>query len=371
MAISGKTSSVFPFSKKNRGLSLDIDLLPCAVGLWSKDRRHCVLNSAARKLIQLSDEYLRADPDAWLKHIHAQDRPVFLAAWKRLRDGRKTESCDYRFSPNGDGNFLWVREVSVSQQDAPGEVPWIISSYENKEIIKEGAGNSANVQSIISGLLHNVRNHLQTLRMGLDCLDRLPAQPEDVQRLVVGVEHVLTLLRQLSDYFFPPEAKFLIEDAGMVFEDVVRHMESALQRKKVRLSFEPRNALPPLRIDVLQFRRALERIIELACALLPEGGELKIETGTKEASGRLFIELRIVAFSPGGVSFDGNELFRPFLRVNGYDLGLNMVIADQIIRRHEGKIVFQREDPTRGAFSILLEAISADSELLPTVPLGA
>src|SRR5262249_24661253 len=226
---------------------------------------------------------------------------------------------------------------------------------------RESAPNSAaTVQGIIGGLLHNLRNHLQTVRMGLDCLERLPAKPEDIQPLVTGIERVLAVLKQAGDYFFPSEEKLLMTDAGSVFEEVVRHMETALQRRNITLRVEARHDLPPVRIDLLQFRRALERVMEVACALLPKGGELSIETGMKAIDGRSFVELRIVAFSADGLTFDTKELLRPFLRVNGYEVGLNLVIADQIIRRHEGKIVFQKQDATRGAFSILLEIMSSD-----------
>jgi len=362
MATSGKKTTVFPFSRKtSQSLSLDIESLPTAVALWSKDRRHCVLNSAARKLTNLSDDYLRADPEAWIERIHPQDRYLFSAAWQRLRESGARESCTYRFFPHADGSYIWIREDAVMRREAAAEAPWVACQYIDVSNERESAPNGpATVQGIIGGLLHNVRNHLQTVRMGLDCLERLPAKPEDILPLVTGIEQVLAVLKQAGDYFFPSEEKFMMTDAGIVFEEVVRHMEVALQRKNIHLHVEARHDLPLVRIDPMQFRRALERVMEVACALLPKGGELSIETGMKALDDRSFVELKIVAFAADGLTFDTKEMLRPFLRVNGYEVGLNLVIADQIIRRHEGKIVFQKQDAMRGAFSILLEIMSSD-----------
>ncbi|MBI2352210.1 MAG: hypothetical protein HYV00_12180 [Deltaproteobacteria bacterium] len=57
-------------------------------------------------------------------------------------------------------------------------------------------------------------------------------------------------------------------------------------------------------------------------------------------------------------------MFRPFLRVNNHQVGLGITLAHQILRRHQGNILFQKENPQRGLFTILLK-VRSDEEGAP------
>ena len=72
--------------------------------------------------------------------------------------------------------------------------------------------------------------------------------------------------------------------------------------------------------------------------------------------GERYIELNIVSSSSTSLQVDERDVFRPFSNVNGYRLGLSMAVAQQILKRHYGEIVFRKEDSNRGVFSLLIRA---------------
>jgi nitrogen-specific signal transduction histidine kinase len=105
-----------------------------------------------------------------------------------------------------------------------------------------------------------------------------------------------------------------------------------------------------------QFRAALERVIEFSRLLLVQGGELEVEARLREIRRQRYLELQVITTSANSLKVDEKDVFRPFLRVNGHQVGLGMALAHQILRRHDGQILFQKETPQRGVFTILLSA---------------
>ena len=365
--LSTKTQAEASFAlltSKTSNLKSALDLLPCAVSLWTADRSRCILNSAARELTGLSNGNFKATSSLWIQRIHPDDRAPFTASWKASIEGAPTRALDYRFASGNGKKFIWLRELSTARRSAAGDIEWITSVYVDVTDLKlalekqPGEARRESVPGVIAGLIHELQNDLQIVSLGLDLAHLPPSAAQEFQSVLAGIERIQDLTRQLRDYFFPGESKPSKADAGIVLGEVVRHMERALKRQGIDLQFEQQGALPPVRVDLMQLRRALDRVMTFSCALLPQGGELRIGTGLRVVDGRRLVELRVTSSSSGALNVEGQDVFKPFLRVNGYQVGLDMLIANEIIRRHEGTISFQTDGPSRGGFSILLEAIS-------------
>jgi K+-sensing histidine kinase KdpD len=114
-----------------------------------------------------------------------------------------------------------------------------------------------------------------------------------------------------------------------------------------------KESLPKVPLD-LQFGRALTDVIDFSRALLSKGGELNIEAGVCRQDGENYIELNIVSSSETSLQVEEGDVFRPFANVNGHRAGLSMAVAQQILKRHFGKIVFRKEQSNRGVFSLLI-----------------
>jgi nitrogen-specific signal transduction histidine kinase len=312
----------------------------------------------------LSSSDLKTDSSLWTQRIHPEDRARFSAAWQELVEGAPALSLDYRFAPGKGKEFIWLRELSTARRSAAGDIEWITSAYVDVTDLKaalertQGDALRESVAGVIAGLIHELQNDLQIVCMGLDLAQISSGARQELQSVLEGIERIQALTHQLREYFFPAASKPSRADAGIILEEVVRHMERALKRQGIALRMEQQKSLPPVRIDLMQLRHALDRVMKFSCALLPQGGELTIGTGLRVVNGRRQVELKITSSSLAALNVDGQDVFKPFLRVNGYQVGLDLLIASEIIRRHEGKISFQSDDLSRGSFSILLEAIS-------------
>src|SRR5438094_177578 len=196
-------------------------------------------------------------------------------------------------------------------------------------------------------------------RASCNCLEQTS------KSVAFGVQQIHKLTGEITEYLSPPPLQLRAEDLAVVLAEVIRISERELAEHGIRMTVVVKEPLPRLQLDG-QFRSALKRVLEFSCALLPEGGELKIEAGLHWMEDDRYVELSLINASPTYLNVPLNDVFRPFLKVNDCRVGLSMAVARQILRRHFGKIAFRQEHRDRGVFSILIKVPSDNGFLQET-----
>jgi signal transduction histidine kinase len=332
-----------------------LELIPSPVALWSRDRRSCVFNDSTRRLVGFCEHDFREDSSLWLERISPRDRAGFLAEWKRLQRGEKKISCSYRFLPKHRRTEIRLREVSVSYPIS-GDAPGVWSLYSEDPNLEDEIGEVQQVRDLVCGLTHEIGNSLQAISGELDLL-RLSGNlnAESAMAMTHGVRQIRKLAHEIEEYLLPPPLELRTENPATILNEVIHSRKSELIAQGIRITVVPRQPLPKVPLDD-QFRSALERVIDFSCALLPQGGELRIETGLQRIEEVDHIELNLVTASPTSITVEEKDVFRPFLKLNGCRVGLSMAMARQILRRHFGKIIFRKERCDQGVFTILIKA---------------
>lgn len=213
------------------------------------------------------------------------------------------------------------------------------------------------MRELLHGLTHEIGNILQAIRGELDLLRLAGALTQQSSKSIAhGFQQIRNISHEFQEYLSPPPPQLSSEDPAVVLTEVIRDSEQELADHGIQMAVMLREPLPKLPLD-WQFRSALKRIIEFSCALLPQGGELRIEAGLQRIGEERFVEFNLVNASPTFLSLEEKDVFRPFLKVNDCCVGLSMALARQVLRRQLGKIAFRKQH-NRGVFSILMKVPS-------------
>jgi nitrogen-specific signal transduction histidine kinase len=288
--------------------------------------------------------------------IHPQDRERFVNAWSRIEGGEKSTSCRYRFLPKNANKPIQLRESLFSDSNPAIALPAVWSLYTEDQINDEEVLKKRQTgRELVRGLTHEIVNSLQAIGGEVDLLRLTGTLPQESAWAVRrGVEQIRALVSDVSEYLSPSPLERWRENTATVILQVIQSITPRLEQCGIRVGVRFAQPLPELPLGA-QFRDALTRVIEFSYALLPKGGELQIEAGLKRIRKSRYVAVRVINVSPTSLDVEDKDVFRPYLIVNEYRVGLTMSLARQILRHHSGKIIFHKEQRNRGVFSILIK----------------
>jgi hypothetical protein len=336
-----------------------LEILPHAAALWTRGRESGLFNAAARALFGFSDcEF--AHGGTWIDRVHPQDRGDFRRALERVYPEGGTVRIDYRFYPDTRAEPMSVTEL-VSPYSGADECleSWSVYSHGISGWTPPEASERRRLHELVLGLNHDVSNNLQAIKGEVTLLKMAGKISEQTSNAVNhGVANIKKLLLELGEYLSPLPLELNLENPALVFAEVLRESEKELAEHHIRMSFVVQERLPAIPMG-RQLRNALREVIQFSCALLPDGGEVKIETALISTDRGRELEIRVINASASELGMEEIDVFRPFLNINGRRVGLSMAVAREILRRHSGKIVFCREQRNRAVFSIRLQMCAA------------
>ena len=229
-----------------------------------------------------------------------------------------------------------------------------ISDPQGEPSQAEKGDGAISLEKIVRGLGHEIRNNLQVISLGLDLIRLMQARPLDDRNILLGIERIYNLLEEIKEYLSPPEFRVSTGNFTVVLEEIVRRTARNWQREGC-LRIINGKSLPLLRLDWQQFRLTLERVLDFAHALLPPEGQVEVEARVQGSTEQRTIELRVISTGSIPLEVQEQDIFRPFLHVNGHRVGLSLVLAKRTLNSHHGQISFHKETPQQCVLSILLK----------------
>jgi signal transduction histidine kinase len=211
---------------------------------------------------------------------------------------------------------------------------------EQKVAELEQAQSLAAIGKMVSVVAHEVRNPLQSIRMGVDVLHAEIGEDASKAETMAGIDHAVNLLNsiitELLEYSKPVQLHYSARSAGALVDESLKVLAHKLQNITTTLELDDRER--EISVDSAKITAVLVNLISNAIEAMPNGGSLRIHSRFCEEKGRNVLKLSIVDSGCGIAEKDLPTVQEPFMTTKIRGTGLGLPICRKIIEAHKGSM---------------------------------
>jgi PAS domain S-box-containing protein len=221
--------------------------------------------------------------------------------------------------------------------------------YQNEKLAALG--------TMAAGIAHEMNNPLGiiTTRIEVMLLDAeqqaLPAQVlDDLQVLHRASQRVARIAAGLRSFARHSPGDRVPLDLNAVVEESVQLLKKPLAADNVHVVVSLDRALPPILGDATTLHQVLMNLLTNAREAMPEGGQIRVETGPAERPG--WIRLLVADTGTGIPAEEISKIFDPFFTTKRTGTGLGLSVTYGIIQEHGGTVDVQSRPDAGTSFVI-------------------
>ncbi|MBI1795212.1 MAG: GAF domain-containing protein [Chloroflexi bacterium] len=222
------------------------------------------------------------------------------------------------------------------------------------------AAKLAAVGEMAAGIAHELNNPLTTVTGFTELL--LEETPDDaphradIQMVLHEAHRARGVVRRLLDFARQGERIRSKSDINEIVEDVLALTKHLIHTSGVRLNIWLGKELPWASVDSNQMKQVFLNLIHNALQAMPSGGNLDIQTVTRERGNRSWVT---VSIKDSGIGIDPQNkerIFEPFFTTKGNTggTGLGLSVTYGIVTDHGGTIEVESRPGLGSTFTVWL-----------------
>ncbi len=238
----------------------------------------------------------------------------------------------------------------------------------NREELRRNRTLSA-VGQITAQVAHELYNPIGTIKLNIDLLDmQISDDNEDlkqsVARLKRGAEHLSTIVTDLRYLTRPRDPERKPTDLNKLLDEVVELANDKLDRTRTEIVRQYTANLQPGQFDPQQLRKVFLNLLINAVEASPQNSRVVLQTFfVPNAEAVRFSEFNgqngalgvsVVDFGAGMSEETKTRIFEAFYTTKKNGTGLGMMITQEIIKKHGGRIEIESEEGAGTKVSVLL-----------------
>jgi len=240
----------------------------------------------------------------------------------------------------------------------------------NREELRRNRTLSA-VGQITAQVAHELYNPIGAVKLNIDLLDMQVSDDNDdlkqsVARLKRGADHLSTIVTDLRYLTRPRDPERKPTDLNKLLDEVVELASDKLDRTRIEIVRQYTANLQTGQFDPQQLRKVFLNLLINAVEASPQSSRVVLQTFfVPPAEASRFSEFNgqhgalgvsVVDFGAGMSEETRTRIFEAFYTTKKNGTGLGMMITQEIIKKHGGRIEIESEEGRGTKVSVLLPA---------------
>ncbi len=319
------------------------------VWMYSHDGQPIYMSPMFEKVWGIPIERWYEDGTVCLNAIHPEDRETVSVAFKQMFTHNSNYNLEYRIV-RPDRSIRIIRDRAFPIVDESGKVYRIAGIAEDitdrqqeQERTIRAMERLSEIGELATTIVHEVRNPLTTVMMGLNFFERMELSENARKRLMLALEEAERLKKLLNEillYAKHEVIQFVLIDLNELTLNVIENIASTQEAINKQICFEPLSEPILIHGDKDKLKQVLINILQNACEAVPEGkpeGE-KISVYFSSLTSTQQICLHV---HNGGDPIPAEllpNLTNPFMTTKPSGNGLGLAIVKKIVEAHGGKL---------------------------------
>jgi signal transduction histidine kinase len=272
---------------------------------------------------------------------------------------------------NGDTRLfdVYASPLTIGGQTG-GRVVAILDVTEAEKVREElrRSRTLSAVGQITATVAHELYNPIGAVKLNLDLLEMQTSGEGDlkhtVARLKLGVEHLSTIVMDLRHLTRTRDPERKTTDLNRLLDEVVELASDRLERSRVSVERNYASQLPQGEYDPQQLRKVFLNLLINAVDASPQNSGVELQTryvcvngapSPAETNGdRGELVVSVIDRGMGMSAETKKRLFEAFYTTKRNGTGLGMMITQEIVKKHGGKMEVESEEGKGTTVSVYL-----------------
>ena len=256
--------------------------------------------------------------------------------------------------------YQMLQEMVSKLQSAQIELQNRIKAQRAAESRLMQAAKLAAVGEMAAGIAHELNNPLTTVsgfaELLLEDIPEDSPQREDMELILREARRARGVVRRLLDFSRQSETIRVRADMNEVVEDVLSLTRHLFHTNGVQVHLALEENLPWVSMDRNQMKQVMLNLFHNAIHAMPDGGDLRITTRSRQRDNARWISVAIRDTGIGIPPENLDRIFEPFFttKSSSQGTGLGLSVTYGIVSDHGGFIDLESEPGVGSCFTVWL-----------------